>query len=95
MQKVKYRSSQVPTIVSSGIKTSPYRSSSLYMELHKLDYKKKVLLEKKLELEKKKYLLDKQLANLESEMDHVSELLEKRNIENERSLDLHLQKLKY
>lgn len=95
MQKPTFRSSQVPTIGSTGIRISSYQSSSLYMELHKLDYKKKVLIEKKLELEKQRQILEKKFSVIEKEMESIQKLLEKRNIQDEKTIDLQMQKLRY
>ncbi|MEO1253858.1 MAG: hypothetical protein AAFY41_03090, partial [Bacteroidota bacterium] len=39
-------SQDIPSIANSGLKVAPYSNSSRFMELHKLDYKRKNLLSK-------------------------------------------------
>jgi len=98
MQRTTLNKNQIPTIGNTGTRISPYRSTGLYMEMHKLDYKKKNLINRLNKINAEKSLIEEKLRNLDLDLKELQQIVDEQQenlVEPEKREESNTQKLKY
>jgi len=86
MERLKTTPSKIASMGNKGIRVSPYRTTGLYMELHKLDYKKRNLEERLRKIEDEKGSIQIQIDRLSKDMSSMLQFLGRNSlpVQNEK-----------
>ncbi len=91
----KYKASTPRSLGNNGLRVVPSSKSSPYMELHKLEYKRTNLKNKKEKIVKEIALLDEQLQRVEVEMHQILDTVSRLTAPDPKTQPDNSRKLRY